>query len=192
MARQLFTCNLNYRDPKVIAQLPQEHWAALIRRGIDPVWIPVDGRYGLDLFEYTIWLASEGRMLRSHQIDYATSRKAINYFIAHVHHLIDITPARLIMIAEEFRDTKDRVLLESNLNGMLEAEDKRPKLKLEQSMIQVLLWPAQKRIPAWKRKAHQPPPKPRPTGPQIGPISPPTTAAPSPEPASTRAVPPAD
>ncbi len=39
-----------------------------------------------------------------------------------------------------------------------------------------------------KRKAHQPPPKPRPTGPQIGPISPPTTAAPSPEPASTRAV----
>jgi hypothetical protein len=181
LCRQLFTCNLNYRDPKVIAQLPQEHWAALVRRRIDPVWIPIDGRDGLDIFEYTIWIATEGRMLRNHQFDYATSRKAINYYISHVHRLVDLSPARLIMLAEEFRDTKDRVLLEANLNQMLAIEDLRPKLKLGQSMIQVLLWPAQKPIPPWKRKA----PRVRavPSGLQTEPINPPTAAAPSSEPA---------
>jgi hypothetical protein len=192
LCRQLFTCNLNYRDQQVIAQLPQEHWAALVRRRIDPVWIPIHGRDGRDLFEHTIWTATEGRMLRNHQFDYATSRKAINYYITHVHRLVDLSPARLIMLAEEFRDTKDRVLLEANLNQMLASDDLRPNLRLEQSMVQVLLWPAQRPVPWWKRKAQQKPEEPRPTESQTGPSDPPTAAAPSSEPAPVASEPPSE
>jgi hypothetical protein len=133
------------------------------------------------LFQHTIWTATEGRILRNHQFDYATSRKAINYYISHVHRLVDLSPARLIMLAEEFRNTNDRVLLEANLNQMLATDDLRPKLKLEQSMVQVLLWPAQKPIPWWKRKTQQKPPEPCPAEPQIESILP-TAAAPSSEP----------
>ena len=39
-ARQLFTMNMNYTDPEVTRRLPQDHWIALLRRGLDPVFIP--------------------------------------------------------------------------------------------------------------------------------------------------------
>jgi len=39
-------------------------------------------------------------------------------------------------------------MLERNLSQMLATDDQRPKLKLEQSTVQSLMWPAQKPIPS--------------------------------------------
>ena len=74
--RPIMLANKNYQDPRVIAELPQEHWNALTGRGIDPIWIPTDGRDGLDLFEYTHHTATEGNMLRSLQFTWEVRRAA--------------------------------------------------------------------------------------------------------------------
>jgi hypothetical protein len=167
LCRQLFTLNLNYCDPAITRELPQEHWRALIRRGLNPTYIPTDDLY---LFQYVVWLGGEGRMLRSLQFDYATSRDAIEFYCRHINRLPEISPARLVMIAEVIRDNPNRDRRAEALDNMLLATDQRPSLILG-SMVQVLLWP---RKPPRRR------PKPR----QDRPAAPPeqATAAPEPEP----------
>jgi hypothetical protein len=179
--RQVFTVNENYRDPQVIAKLPRLHWEALVRRGIDPVWVPTDGREGLDLFEYTYHKATDGKMLRSLNYTYDVSRLAINFFVQHADRLLDITPGRLDLIARVFRDTQSRCQRERDLEQMLATELLRPKLKLGSSLVQVLLWPRTKPIPRWKRhqnatrcsaeRATEPEPQPGPPKPKPEPAN---------------------
>ena len=91
----------------MIAELPQEHWNALVGRGIDPIWIPTDGRDGLDLFEYTHHTATEGNMLRSLHFTWEVSRAAMQFYVEKIHTLVDIHPRRLVMIAQTIRDNPD-------------------------------------------------------------------------------------
>ena len=79
--RSIMLSNRNYQDPGVIAELPIAHWNALVGRGIDPIWIPTDGRDGLDLFEYTHHTATEGKMLRSLQFTWEVSRAAMQFYV---------------------------------------------------------------------------------------------------------------
>ena len=81
MLRQIMLSNKNYQDPRIIAELPQEHWNALVGRGIDPIWIPTDGRDGLDLFEYKHHTATEGNMLRSLHFTWEESRAAVQFYV---------------------------------------------------------------------------------------------------------------
>ena len=150
-ARQLFTLNLNYTDPEVTRLLPQEHWTALLRRGLDPVFIPTPDRA---LFEYVVWLGGEGRMLNNLQFDYATSRDAIAFYVQNVNRLPELSPGRLVWIAEIIRDyPKDAEMLDR----MLSVTDQRD-LGLEPSLVQVLLWPRRppKRRPRPARRQDAP------------------------------------
>ncbi|MGP0002635.1 MAG: hypothetical protein ACLPKW_33555, partial [Acetobacteraceae bacterium] len=151
-ARQLFTLNLNYTDPEVTRLLPQEHWTALLRRGLDPVFIPTPDRA---LFEYVVWLGGEGRMLNNRQFDYPTSRDAIAFYVQNVNRLPELSPGRLVWIAEIIRDyPKDADMLDR----MLSVTDQRD-LGPEPSLVQVLLWPRRppKRRPGPARRQDAPP-----------------------------------
>ena len=135
-ARQLFTMNENYTDPEVTRLLPQEHWIALLRRGLDPVYIPTPPR---SLFEYVVWLSGEGRMLSNLQFNYPTSRDAIAFYVQNVNRLPEISPARVVMVAEIIRDnSKDQAA--RMLDQMLLDTDQRD-LGLETGLVQSLLWP---------------------------------------------------
>ena len=138
-ARQVMTSNRNYQDEAVIADLPQEHWRALVGRGIDPVWVPTDGNEGRDLFGYTYWCATEDGMLRSLQFTYDVARAAVQFYVESIHRLVDIHPRRLVMIAEAIRDNPipDRRMV--RLNQMLRPVDQRPKLIVPRTWV--LIWP---------------------------------------------------
>ena len=169
-ARQLFTLNLNYTDPEVTRLLPQEHWTALLRRGLDPVFIPTPDRA---LFEYVVWLGGEGRMLNNLQFDYATSRDAIAFYVQNVNRLPELSPGRLVWIAEIIRDyPKDAEMLDR----MLSVTDQRD-LGLEPSLVQVLLWPRRppKRRPRPARRQDAPP-----RAPQQATVAPELTPEPKP------------
>jgi hypothetical protein len=153
LCRHILTSNLNYQSEEVTCQLPKDHWLALLRRGIDPVYVEIGGNDGLDLFQYTVGLATEGQMLRSHQVDYATARDAVAFYVQNANRLVDITPARLMMIATAIRDAgADKSRRDQRLGLMLRQTDQRPRLQLDQHMVQALLWP--RRPP--KRKKRQP------------------------------------
>jgi hypothetical protein len=168
LSRHILTSNLNYQNEEVTSQLPRDHWLALLRRGIDPIYIETGGNDGLDQFQYTVGLATDGQMLRSHQVDYATARDTIAFFVQNVNRLVDITPARLIMIAAAIRDAgADQTRRDQRLGLMLRQTDQRPRLRLEQSMVQALLWP---RKPPKRKKRHdarQRPPE-TPQAPPVG------------------------
>jgi hypothetical protein len=133
--RAIMLSNRNYQDPRVIAELPQEHWNALVGRGTDPIWIPTDGNDGRDLFEYTHWTATEGNMLRSLQFNWEVSRTAVEFYVEHIHELVDIHPRRLVMIAETIRDNPDPDERMARLYQMLRNTDQRPNLKLPQTWV---------------------------------------------------------
>jgi hypothetical protein len=97
-------------------------------------------------------------MLRSHQVDYATARDTIAFFVQNVNRLVDITPARLIMIAAAIRDAgADQTRRDQRLGLMLRQTDQRPRLRLEQSMVQALLWPRKPPKPKKRHDARQMP-----------------------------------
>ena len=152
LCRHILTSNLNYQSEEVTRQLPKDHWLALLRRGIDPVYVEIGGNDGLDLF-HTVGLATDGQMLRSHQVDYATARDAVAFYVQNANRLVDITPARLMMIATAIRDAgADKSRRDQRLGLMLRQTDQRPRLQLDQPMVQALLW--SRRPP--KRKKRQP------------------------------------
>ena len=168
--RHILTTNLNYQDPAVTAQLPQEHWLALLRRGIDPVYIDTTDQ--MLLFQFVIHLASDGKMLRNHQHTYDVARDTLAFYIQNANRLIDITAGRLLLIADTIRNTHDKTALAARLAQMLRKDNQRD-VQLEPATVQVLLWPKRppKRRPKGetRRNAPQSPPESR-------------TAVPDPEP----------
>jgi hypothetical protein len=163
--RQIGLTNKNYQDMEVIRDLPQEHWLALVGRGLDPIWIPTDGDHGLDLFCFTHWLGTEGNMLRSKQFTYDVSRRAIAYYVAKVNYLVDISPRRLVMIAQTVANNRDPDKCERALAQMLRQTDQRPKLRIPQTWVQVggLLLSRQPPPPKHLRQQRPSAAKPEPT-----------------------------
>jgi hypothetical protein len=148
--------------------LPRDHWLALLRRDIDPIYIETGGNDG--------WTNSSTRsdwppkarccgriksIMQLRAIRPLSSSRTVN-------RLVDITPARLIMIAAAIRDAgADQTRRDQRLGLMLRQTDQRPRLRLEQSMVQALLWP---RKPPKRKKRHdarQRPPE-TPQAPPVG------------------------
>ena len=105
-------------------------------------------------------------MLNNLQFDYATSRDAIAFYVQNANRLPELSPGRLVRIAEIIRDyPKDAEMLDR----MLSVTDQRD-LGLQSSLVQVLLWPRR-------------PPKrgPRPARPQYAPPRAPQQATAAPE-----------
>jgi hypothetical protein len=135
LLRQIMLTNKNYQDPRVIAELPIAHWNALVGRGIDVIWIPTDGRDGLDLFEYTHHTATEGGMLRSLQFTWEVSQRAVRFYVENIHFLVDIHPRRLVMIAQTIKDNPDPDKHMARLSQMLRDSDQRPKLIIPRTWV---------------------------------------------------------
>jgi hypothetical protein len=173
--RHVLTSNLDYTDPAVTSQLPKEHWRALVRRGLDPVYIDTSDE--MLLFLFVVHLGSDGKMLKAHQHTYSTASRAMNFYIENVNRLPDTSAGRLLMIAEAIRDNRldalDRMLTKTAVRD----------LQLEPSIVQVILWPKRppKRRP--KEQARQDAPLRQP-GPRTDVPEPHQTvdAAPEPEP----------
>ena len=163
--RQIGLTNRNYQDPQVIRELPEQHWNALVGRGLDPLWVPTEGNEGLDLFCLTHWLATEGNMLRSLQFTWDVSRRAVEYYVEHIHTLVDIHPRRLVMIAQTVANNRDPDKCERALAQMLRQTDQRPKLRIPQTWVQVgsLLLSRQPPPPKHLRQQHPSAAKPEPT-----------------------------
>ncbi len=176
-ARQAMLSNRNYQDEAVVADLPQEHWQALVGRGIDPVWVPTEGNDGRDLFEFTHWNATKNGMLRSLQFTYEVARVAVQYYVENIHRLVDIHPRRLVMIAEAIRDNPNPDRRMSRLNQMLRLVDQRPKLIVPQT--RVLIWPTRPPPPRHLRRGKPQSARPTESKPPLDPHpSPPDPALP--------------
>ena len=94
-------------------------------------------------------------MLNNLQFDYATSRDAIAFYVQNVNRLPELSPGRLVWIAEIIRDyPKDA----ETLDRMLSVTDQRD-LGLQSSLVQVLFWPRRppKRGPRPARPQYAPP-----------------------------------
>jgi len=74
----------------------------------------------------------------------------VNFYIQNAHRLVEISPGRLVTIATVFRDYRgdERDIC---LDQMLRLPPTRPRLQLEPSQAQVLLWPKRKPKPHWYR-----------------------------------------
>ena len=136
----------------------QEHWHALVGRGLDPVWIPTQTHEGRDLFLHVHYMATEKGMLRSLQFNYEVARATVEFYVLNVHRLIDIHPRRLVMIAEKIRDDPDPAKRERVLSHMLRDTDQRPKLILPRTWVSMdhtpnLFWPKQPPPPKHLRHA---------------------------------------
>ena len=142
--RLLWLSNADFTDEAVLGGTP-EHFRALVSRGLDPFRIRDDAENdGYAVFLYTHHAATEGGFLKAARADggypYEIARQAVDFYVNHVHRLIDIVPRRLKQIATVFdyyRDPRER---EPRLQAMLRPTDQRPRLKLPESWVPVLLW----------------------------------------------------
>ena len=64
-ARLIWSSNKNFADPNIIGKDMAADFAALVSRGLDPLWIPHEPQ---DLFDYTLYMVVEKGMLRGHPI----------------------------------------------------------------------------------------------------------------------------
>ena len=134
----------------------EEHWRALVRRGLDPVYIDTSDE--MLLFLFVVHLGSDGKMLKAHQHTYSTASRAMNFYIENRNRLPDISAGRLLMIADAIRDNRldalDRMLTKTAVRD----------LQLEPSILQVILWPKRppKRRPKEQARQDAPPRQPGP------------------------------
>ena len=122
-----------------------EHFRALVSRGLDPFRIRDDAENdGYAVFLYTHHAATEGGFLKAARANggypYEIARQAVDFYVHNVHRLIDIVPRRLKQIADVFDYYRDQRERELRLQAMLRPTDQRPKLRLPESWVSVMLW----------------------------------------------------
>jgi hypothetical protein len=61
----IWNSNKNFTLPEMVSREMAADFAALISRGLDPLWVPDNPQA---VFDRTIWMIVEGRMLRRHRI----------------------------------------------------------------------------------------------------------------------------
>ena len=169
--RLIWLSNLNYTDPGIVAGLPI-HFHAMVSKGLDPYWISNDAEHdGHDLFLYVHWLATERNSLGGEGYSYAVARQAVQFYVKNVHRLIDIPPRRLSLIAKMIADNPDPAERKERLEGMLRPTDQRPRLKVPESWVPVLLWP--QNLPRRSDSPESPPDEPDEQPPQSAEAEPP-------------------
>jgi hypothetical protein len=85
-------------DAVNVAKHMAPHFKALCSRGLDPIWIDTSDEE--DLFQYCVWLGTEGNMLRSLRLSKSVSEAAIAWFIEDRNYLKEISPRQLRRAAE--------------------------------------------------------------------------------------------
>jgi hypothetical protein len=73
------------------------HFRALLSRGLDPIWI--DTSDSVELFEYVVWLATEGGMLNKEGFSRAASEEAVNWFIRNRNRVKELSPRQIVRAA---------------------------------------------------------------------------------------------
>jgi len=100
--RLIWLSNLNYEDPATVINARMvPHFRALCSRSLDPVWIDTSDEE--ELFNYCVWLGTEGNMLNNKQMKKEIAEKAVAWFIEHRNYLTEISPRRLVQAAEYFQ-----------------------------------------------------------------------------------------
>jgi hypothetical protein len=101
-AKLIWCSNLNFSDPAIIKSHMKPHFQALVSRGLHPIWI--DSSNIEELFEYVIWLGTEGGMLNKKGMSKSVSEEAMNWFITNRNRLQEISPRQLLHVATIIRD----------------------------------------------------------------------------------------
>jgi hypothetical protein len=95
--------NVDYKERKNISGKMAPHFAALVSRGLEPVWI--DGTDD-EIFQYTCWLATHGGMLKKEGLGRRDGEYVISWWIRNRDRLKDLTPRALSRVGQEIRATK--------------------------------------------------------------------------------------
>lgn len=111
----LWSSNHDYNDPKNLKKDCRDDFAALISRGLTPIWIPAD-KHPQHAFDYTLWMIVVGGMLRVHPVigdknsggfNRQISQEVIDFFCTHAQRLPELTPRLAFRLAEMRRSRKD-------------------------------------------------------------------------------------
>jgi hypothetical protein len=95
--------NKDYTERGNISKDMAPHFAALVSRGLEPVWI--DGTDD-EIFQYTCWLATHGGMLKKEGLGRRDGEYVISWWIRNRDRLKDLTPRALSRVGQKFRMTK--------------------------------------------------------------------------------------
>jgi hypothetical protein len=106
----IWCSNKNFTDPAVIRANMKGDFAALVSRGLDPVWIPSDPQSVLD---YTIWMILDGMLRRHPQQDHGNRRggfklevqqAVLDFMCNNARRLTEISPRMAWKLAMARRD----------------------------------------------------------------------------------------
>jgi hypothetical protein len=119
----IWCSNLNLTDEKIVATKMLLHFRALLSRGLDPMWI--DTNDTVELFEYVVWLATEGGMLNKEGFSRAVSEEAINWFISHRNKVTELSPRQLVRAARIIKDFARDETTKQGLLGLMLGQDRK-------------------------------------------------------------------
>lgn len=106
----IWCSNKNFTDPVVVGREMRTDFAALVSRGLDPLWIPADPQSVLD---YTIWMIVDGMLRRHPQLDHRGDRggfklvhqqEVLDFLCTHARRLKEISPRMAFKLAKARRD----------------------------------------------------------------------------------------
>jgi hypothetical protein len=129
--------NHNYSDPTKLPKRIATDFAALISKGLDPLWIPSDPQH---CFDYTIWMVLNG-MLRRHPLvgqqgsggfSLEIAQASLDFFIEKYRWLPEVTPRIVTKLATarrtdpHWQDEWERMASGGYKRGPLELPEDRP------------------------------------------------------------------
>ena len=114
--RLIWLTNIDFTDPANVEKHMATHFRAMCSRGLDPVWI--DTSSIKDLFEYCVWLGTDGNMLRSLGMPKSVAEEAVAWFIENRNRLKEVSPRQLVRAARMIQGMEeDRRLLQTLLSA---------------------------------------------------------------------------
>jgi hypothetical protein len=107
----IWLTNVNFTDTAAnsVEKHMAAHFRALCSRGLDPIWIDTSNEQ--DLFQYCIWLGTEGNMLRSLRMSKSLSERAVAWFIENRDYLKEVSPRQLVRAAEMIQAVGEKARL---------------------------------------------------------------------------------
>lgn len=119
----IWCSNLNLTDEKIIAEKMLPHFRALLSRGLDPIWI--DTSDSVELFEYVVWLATEGGMLNKEGFSRAASEEAVNWFIRNRNRVKELSPRQIVRAAGIIKNFGNDEKTKQALLGLMIGRDRK-------------------------------------------------------------------
>jgi transposase len=133
----IWTTNTNFTNPKVIREEMAADFAALVSRGLDPIWIPAESQ---DVLNYTLYMIVADGMLRRHRhmatghgndggggFKLVEQQDVLNFLCTHARRLKEVTPRMAVRLAQMRRTDPN---WQRAFMGMLAPEIVHPRLIL--------------------------------------------------------------